>query len=110
VFRRVARTADGWIFGGGAPNPFVRAKARTPRDLVETLRRAVQTAGRDPATVGIEARVSLSTGTPDDWRRAVEEWRRLGATHLSVATMRAGITAPGGHVERVRQFMEAVQG
>ncbi len=110
VFRRVAKFADGWIFGGGATNPFARPKARTPQELVGVLRREVQAAGRDPAAVGIEARISLASGTPDDWRRAVEEWRGLGATHLSVATMRAGFKTVHAHIEKARQFLSAAEG
>jgi hypothetical protein len=60
--------------------------------------------------VGIEARISLASGTPDDWRRAVEEWRGLGATHLSVATMRAGFKTVHAHIEKARQFLSAAEG
>ncbi|MDR7420370.1 MAG: LLM class F420-dependent oxidoreductase, partial [Armatimonadota bacterium] len=105
AFKRVARIADGWMYGGGLPNPFTRPRARTPQEMVEVLRREVRAAGRDPATVGIEARVSVASGTPDDWRRAVDDWRRLGATHLSVATMRAGFKTPAAHVDAVRRFL-----
>src|SRR5438105_4374829 len=43
-------------------------------------------AGRDRASFGIEARLNATDGTPDDWRKTVEEWRGRGASHLSVGT------------------------
>jgi probable F420-dependent oxidoreductase len=110
VLRRIARLADGWMYGGGLPNPFVRAPSRRPRELVERLRAFAAEAGRDPATLGIEGRISVTQGTPDDWRKAADEWRALGATHLSAATMRAGLATPAAHLEAVRRFKEAVAG
>lgn len=110
VLRRIARLADGWMYGGGLPNPFVRAPSRRPPELVERLRAFAVEAGRDPATLGIEGRISVTQGTPDDWRRAAEEWRALGATHLSVATMRAGLATPDAHLDAVRRVKEALAG
>jgi probable F420-dependent oxidoreductase len=110
VFKRVAKVADGWMYGGGSPNPFTRPKPRTPREMVEALRREARAAGRDPASVGIEARVSVGSGTPDDWRRAVDDWRGLGATHLSVGTMRAGFKTFDAHLDAVRRFLEVARG
>jgi probable F420-dependent oxidoreductase len=110
VFKRVAKVADGWMYGGGMPNPFTRPKSRTPREMVEALRREARAAGRDPAGVGIEARVSVGSGTPDDWRRAVDDWRGLGATHLSVATMRAGFKTVDAHLDAVRRFLDVARG
>jgi probable F420-dependent oxidoreductase len=108
VFRRVAAMADGWIYGGGLPNPFTRPQPRSPRDLVESLRREVQAAGRDPATVGIEGRMPIDRGGPEEWRQRAGEWQRLGATHLCVVTMRAGFAGPEAHLEALRRFREAV--
>ena len=39
----------------------------------------------------IEARIDGQHGTPDDWRKSAEEWRALGATHISVTTARGGL-------------------
>jgi hypothetical protein len=75
----------------------------------ERLRAHLRAAGRDPKTLGIEGRVSVSRGGPDDWRGEVEQWRALGATHVSVSTMRAGLATPQAHVDAVRRFLEAVR-
>jgi hypothetical protein len=37
-----------------------------------------------------------------------EEWRELGATHLSVATMRGGLDADG-HIRRIAEAIEAIR-
>jgi probable F420-dependent oxidoreductase len=110
VLRRAARTADGWMYGGGLPNPFTRAPVRSPGEMVEALRRELKAVKRDPATMGIEGRISLTQGGPDDWRRLLNEWRNLGATHVSVATMRAGYKTTDEHLSRVRQFLETARG
>jgi probable F420-dependent oxidoreductase len=108
IFRRVAKMADGWIYGGGLPNPFVRPQPRSPRELVERLQSALRAAGRDPATVGIEGRMSIDRGGPDEWRQRASEWRSLGATHLCVVTMRAGLARPDEHLEALRRVREAI--
>ena len=58
---------------------------------------------------GIEARINAGTGTPDDWRRTRDEWRDLGATHISVNTMGGGLGGPDGHIERLGQVLHAVR-
>ena len=100
AIRRAARLADGFFpqrpLAGGWPA------------TLERLRAWAEEAGRDPASIGIEQRIDVSTGTPDDWRAAVDEWRDLGATHISLATMRGGLEGPGGHIQRLQEAAEVV--
>lgn len=110
VLRRAARLADGWIYGGGLSNPYTRAPSGSPRELVERLREHIRAAGRDPASLGIEGRIGLDRGGPDDWRHQVDEWRGLGVSHLSVGTMRAGLATPDAHIEVVKRFRDCTQG
>jgi probable F420-dependent oxidoreductase len=100
AIRRAARTADGFF-------PQRPLEGGWPATL-ERLRGWAREAGRDPAAIGIEQRIDVSTGTPDDWQAAAREWRGLGATHLSVTTMRGGLTGPDGHIERIREAFEAL--
>jgi len=58
----------------------------------------------------MEARVSIAGGTPEDWRRAAAGWQALGATHLGVNTMNAGLVSPQAHIAAIRRFKEAVAG
>ena len=100
VIRRVARLADGW-FPQFAPDD-------AGRQTIERLHQYAREAGRDPASIGIEGRISFAEGTPDDWRREAEAWRALGATHLSVNTMRAGLQTPDEHINAIRRFKQAI--
>jgi probable F420-dependent oxidoreductase len=100
AIRRAARLADGFF-------PQRPLEGGWPATL-ERLRTWAEEAGRDPGTIGIEQRIDVSRGTPDDWRAAAEEWRGLGATHLSAATMRGGLAGPDGHIERIREAFEAL--
>ena len=75
--------------------------------VVATLRTHLLENGRDPVTFGLEARIRLRE---NDLHRALDEarsWQRVGATHLSVNTMDAGIKDPVHHLELARAFMTA---
>jgi len=99
AIKRTARIADGWF-------PQFRP-GDTARQTIERLYSYVREAGRQPADVGIEGRVGIAGSTPEQWAQAVEEWRRLGATHLGVNTMGAGLASPGDHIDALRRFKEA---
>jgi probable F420-dependent oxidoreductase len=100
AIRRAARLADGFFpqrpLEGGWPS------------TMERFRAWVQEAGRNPDEIGIEWRTDVSSGTPDDWRAEVEERRALGATHVSIQTMRGGLDGPDAHIGRIREAAEAL--
>jgi probable F420-dependent oxidoreductase len=102
LLRRVARMGDGW-FPQGRPDDQMR-------ENVERLRSYIREAGRDPGTVGIEARMNARESDLDEWVRQTEGWRELGATHISINTMGAGFKSPGDHMEAIRRYREAVAG
>lgn len=97
TIRRVATIGDGWF-------PLFAPDARGS-ELVASMREQAQSAGRDPSAIGIESWASVGR---DDWRRTLEGWRELGASHMSVNTMNAGIESPQGHIDAIRRFMEEV--
>ena len=99
VLGRVGRLADGWFPLRHPPEGWAT--------VIERIREHAREAGRDPVTIGIEPRFTLR-GTPDDWRRAREEWESLGATHLSVNTMGIGLTTLDDHLRAIRQWRTAV--
>ena len=106
VLRRTARLADGWLTQSHQLDDGPEAIAR--------LRTYAQEAGRDPNTIGIEARVgsrrntpALHTG-PDTWRTEALAWRDLGATHLSFNAMRSGLQGPTQHIQAIRAFKESL--
>jgi alkanesulfonate monooxygenase SsuD/methylene tetrahydromethanopterin reductase-like flavin-dependent oxidoreductase (luciferase family) len=61
-----------------------------------TLQRYAEEAGRDPATLGIDTRVSAGAGAENDWRDQVRFWKSIGVTHLTLANY-----YQGGHLHRI---------
>lgn len=100
VVERVGRLADGW-FPQFAPDD-------AGRETLERMRGYARAAGRDPAEIGIEGRISLQGTTPEIRAKEATAWRDLGATHLSVNTMRAGLKTPAEHIAAIEAFKEAV--
>ena len=100
LLRRTARIGDGW-FPQGPPDDHML-------EDIERLRRYIREAGRDPGTVGIEARMNAREGDLDEWVRQTEGWRDLGATHISINTMGAGFKSPDEHIEAIRRYKEAI--
>jgi probable F420-dependent oxidoreductase len=100
LLRRVARLGDGW-FPQGAPDEQMEA-------TLERLRGYIREAGRNPAAVGIEARVDIAGKTPEVWRALSEAWRALGATHLAVNTMGAGFVSVDEHIAALRRYRESL--
>jgi probable F420-dependent oxidoreductase len=98
--RRTARVADGWF-------PLGPLDERM-REAVKRVRGYVEEAGRDPNSVGIEARLDVSRVRPEEWIAQTEAWRSLGATHISVNTMNAGLGSPQEHVETIGRYKEAL--
>jgi probable F420-dependent oxidoreductase len=99
ALRRAGRLADGW-FPQVQPGPRLEAaRAAVAEGAVE--------AGRDPASIGMEGRVTVGTDLDDEVAR-VEAWRAAGATHLSLNTMRLGLEGVDAHVEALRRVAEAV--
>lgn len=91
VLERTARIGDGW-FPQMPPD-------NTARDAIRRLRAYAEAAGRDPGTIGVEARLSLGRVPESGWREYVERWRDLGATHLSINTMDYGLGSPQEHID-----------
>jgi probable F420-dependent oxidoreductase len=89
AYRRIGRLADGWF-------PQVRpgAELDAARAVVE---QAAAEAGRDPARLGMEGRVSWRGG-PEEVAEHAASWRAAGASHISVNTMGAGLATVDDHL------------
>jgi probable F420-dependent oxidoreductase len=98
---RAGRIAEGW-FPQRRPDDQARAQ-------VELLRRAAAAAGRPAEALGVEARLSIGQVPEPEWARYVESWRGLGATHLCVNTMGAGLRSPQDHIDALRRVKEEIQ-
>jgi probable F420-dependent oxidoreductase len=99
--RRIARIADGWL---------THVEEGDDR-AINAFRELVKRAGRDEATVGLEARLNAFRILPEDeWPRAIEWWRWVGATHLEVSTMGRRLRSLDEHLEALRQFVAMARG
>ena len=65
-------------------------------------------AGRDGAAIGMEPRINLADGNPEFWQEQARVWQEMGATHVSVNTMRAGLNSPQDHINAIQQFKEVI--
>lgn len=102
VLRRVARVSDGF-FPQFQPDEAGKA-------TLAKLREYAKEAGRDPSSIGVEARINFADGDPEFWQDKATTWRGLDATHVSVNTMRAGLSGPQEHIDAIQQFKEVVAG
>jgi len=89
AYRRAGRLADGW-FPQVPPGP----RLDQARGVVE---QAAVAAGRDPARIGMEGRVSWR-GSPEKLAEHAATWHDAGATHVSLNTMGAGLGAVDNHL------------
>jgi probable F420-dependent oxidoreductase len=101
AYARAGRLADGW-FPQVPPGP----RLDEARAIVE---QAAAAAGRDPAQIGMEGRVSWGEGGADKLVDHVGRWRVAGASHVSVNTMGAGLGSVDGHLAALAAAAEALE-
>jgi probable F420-dependent oxidoreductase len=88
TLRRVVKWGDGWM-------PLAYPPGEEARAAFAKLRAYAEAAGRDPATIGIDTRVSAG-GEEAQWRADVRFWKSLGVTHLTLANY-----YQSGHLKRI---------
>jgi probable F420-dependent oxidoreductase len=98
VLRRIGRIGDGWIPSSRVDN-LAQEKA--------LLREAALEAGRDPDAIGMEGRVELPEGGPDEWRGTLAWWDEQGATHVKVHLGERPLEA---EMERASRFISLARG
>jgi probable F420-dependent oxidoreductase len=101
AYRRAGRLADGW-FPMMAPGP----RLDDARAIVDE---AAVAAGRDPAAMGTEGRVSWSADGVAKLVDHVGRWRDAGATHLSINTMNAGLGGVDRHLDVLEEVAAALE-
>ena len=99
ALRRLAKLGDGWFPQMG---PDEKCQA-----AIEKIRAYAKEAGRDPDRIGIEGRMHYDKGSAETWVKELEAWKKLGASHVSLNTMKAGLTSPAAHIEAIRRFQKA---
>jgi probable F420-dependent oxidoreductase len=101
ALERAARLADGWI-------PTLMTPDDRARAMVEQLRTLVAKAGRPSDSVGLDVHLPLRSVPPEQWATHTQGWRELGATHLSIETMKAGLTTPQAHIDALGRVKAAL--
>ncbi len=99
VLRRVGQLGDGWF-------PLLGPDDKC-RVAIEKIRSYARAAGRDSGSIGIEGRVSFGQRSTEEWLQEIAAWKELGATHLTINTMKSGLATPAAHIEGIRRFREA---
>jgi probable F420-dependent oxidoreductase len=102
ALERAATKADGFF----PQRPLEGGWAAT----LDRMRTWAEEAGRDWSSFGIDQRISVAEGSPDDWRATAEEWRDLGATHITLVSSGAGLQSPDQHLARLGEGREALAG
>ena len=102
ALRRIGRLADGW-FPMFAPGDAGRA-------AIARMHGYAREAGRDPAAIGIEGRVTVACHEPQDWVVQAKALEELGATHLSVGTGGGGLRSPQEYIDALRRCKEVIDG
>ena len=100
AYRRAGAMGDGW-FPMVSPGDELDA-------AIAAVRRAAEDAGRDPATIGMEARVNWSDGGLGSTLDAIGDWERVGATHVSINTMKSGLRSIDEHLDVLDQVATAL--
>jgi probable F420-dependent oxidoreductase len=97
AYRRAGRLADGWFPQVPFGPDFDQARAIVDQAATE--------AGRDPATLGIESRISWA-GSIAKVIDSAGHWRQAGATHVAINTMNAGLGTVDDHLRTLTKVAE----
>jgi probable F420-dependent oxidoreductase len=101
AYVRAGRLGDGWF-----PQMPPGARLDEARAVVE---QAAVAAGRDPAQIGMEGRVSWGEGGAEKVADNAGRWREAGASHLAVNTMGAALGSVDGHLTALTSAAEALE-
>lgn len=88
ALRRVGRLGDGWILDSGTGVEAARAGRRT-------IEEAAEGAGRDPAAIGLEARVAAASAEVEP---ALRKWRAAAAARVAIDTQGGGLRGADDHL------------
>jgi probable F420-dependent oxidoreductase len=103
VLKRAAQLGDGWF-------PLLGPDTKC-RGMIERLRAYARDAGRDPDAFGVEGRIALgedidTSGARQRWLEQIAAWNSLGASHVSLNTMKTGLQG-AAHIKALQRFREA---
>jgi probable F420-dependent oxidoreductase len=100
AYRRAGRLGDGWL-----PQVPPGPKLDEARAIVD---QAARDAGRDPAALGMEGRVTWGDKGVAKLAEQVGRWSAAGASHVSVNTMGAGLATVDDHLRALGEIAGAL--
>jgi hypothetical protein len=100
VIKRCARIGDGWM-------PILAPADAEPK--LAMLREHLKAFGRDPGTFGLEGWLRMNEPDPQQWAKAAEGWKRLGAGMVMLYPMYRMPTFDQ-QIETLRRFKEVAGG
>jgi probable F420-dependent oxidoreductase len=98
--RRAGRLGDGW-FPMVGPGPKLEL-------ALQEVAQAAREAGRDPAQIAMEGRISWN-GNADDLAAGLRVWADAGASHVSINTMGAGLASVDDHLRALTSAAETAR-
>lgn len=102
--RRAARLGDGFVFPG--------VNMMQATELVNKMRGYLAEYGRDPTGFGFEGGVTIHADRAK-WVAQLQNWEKLGATHVVVRAMtRDGnaLASPADHIRMLEEYWRHVHG
>jgi probable F420-dependent oxidoreductase len=100
VRERIARLADGWMVP--------RLERGPAAEVAADLRRICEQHGRDPNTLGIEARLYLGQVPRSRWQEEVHQWAAIGASRLNLITDGMGLSTVQQELEVLADAAAAI--
>lgn len=100
VLRRIAFIGDGWMPG--------YRRAADARPALEKIGRYLAEAGRSWDDIGLEPRLMYAYGDAGVWHTYIEDWRAVGASHISLNTMGAGLDGAAAHMAAAERFAKEI--
>ena len=97
ALRRLARLADGWMV----------STTRKVAEIIPSLDliwRTLDETGRLRSDFGLEARLVYGDGDPRLWDSQIQEWKAVGATHISFNTMGHGFDTSLKHLAAIQKI------
>jgi probable F420-dependent oxidoreductase len=98
VLQRVARLGDGWM-----PNFPSAAQIAPQLDLLDKF---LKEEGRSRKDIGVEARLHYKDAA--NWDQSLKDWISVGATHITINTMGAGLDTAKKHIEAIKDAAKRV--
>lgn len=99
--RRAARIADGFISTALMGDEL--------NNILRWIRDELDRNNRTPKEFGIEGRISLASGTEDDWKREFTLWQEAGASHLAFNTKDGQLHSFDEHLQVLERALRAVE-